>query len=80
MNNVFVINGSQINEVLYYTTINNHAVFYVHVTSNQYLNVLDYQVNNIAVNAHNLVTLNANNLHQLVLPVTSTNSFNVVHV
>ena len=80
MNNVFVINGSQINEVLYYTTINNHAVFYVHVTNNQYLNVLDYQVNNIAVNAHNLVTLNANNLHQLVLPVTSTNSFNVVHV
>ena len=78
--NVFVANGSQINEVLYYTTVNNHAIFYVNVTGNQYLNVLDYQVNNINVSAHDLVTLSASNVHQVVLPITSTNSFNVVHV
>ncbi|MBO6103725.1 hypothetical protein J6P04_01515 [bacterium] len=66
--------------MLYYTIINNHPVFYVHVTGNQYLNVLDYQVNNINVSAHDLVTLNANNLHQVVLPITNDNSFNVVHI
>ncbi|MBP5783415.1 hypothetical protein J6W32_02265 [bacterium] len=60
--------------------INNHPVFYVHVTGNQYLNVLDYQVNNINVSAHDLVTLNANNLHQVVLPITNDDSFNVVHI
>ena len=66
--------------MLYYTIINNHAAFYVHVTGNEYLNVLNYQVNNINVSAHDLVTLNPNNLHQLVLPLTSNDSFNVVHV
>ena len=75
-----MVNGNQINEVLYYTMVNNHAVFYVHITNNQYLNVLDYQVNNINVCAHDLVTLNASNLHQVVLPVTSNDSFNIVHV
>ncbi|MBQ3621701.1 hypothetical protein II941_02805 [bacterium] len=66
--------------MLYYTIINNHAAFYVHVNGNEYLNVLNYQVNNINVSTHDLVTLNPNNLHQLVLSLTSNDSFNVVHV
>ena len=77
---MFAINGQQVNEVLYYTMVNNHAVFYVNVTGDKFLNVLNYQVNNIGVTASDLVTLNASSLHQVILPVTSTNSFNVVHV